>query len=86
MEPIESHADRVERLFHEALEIDAGPRETFLAGACGGDESLRLAVQKLLDAFARVGQKPAWSMPALQNEALSTGGCKRRYAGALPSD
>lgn len=68
--PAESHAQRVERLFHETLEMEAGSRDTFLDGACSGDVPLRLAVQKLLDAYGRVGRKPAWSEPAIQSEAL----------------
>jgi hypothetical protein len=43
----------VERLFHEVLEIEGGARDTYLAGVCIGDEPLRLAVQKLLNAYDR---------------------------------
>jgi tetratricopeptide (TPR) repeat protein len=67
--PAESLADRVERLFHEALESEAGSRDAFLAAACAGDESLQRTVQRLLDASQRAGNKPAWSEPAIQNEA-----------------
>jgi tetratricopeptide (TPR) repeat protein len=66
----ESHAERVERLFHETLEIEAGSRDAFLTGVCGGNEPLRLAVRRLVDASARVARKPGWSEPAIQNEAL----------------
>ena len=70
MAQAESHAERVERLFHETLEIEAGLRDAFLTGVCGGNELLRLAVRRLVDASARVARKPGWSEPAIQNEAL----------------
>jgi len=72
LEPVKSHAEQVERLFHEVLEIEASARETYLAGVCDGDEPLRMAVRKLLDAHQRVGNKPAWSEAAIQSEALRT--------------
>jgi len=72
LEPRESHPERVERLFHEASEIESGSRDAFLAGACAGDESLRLAVGRLLDAAERVGRNPAWGEPAIHIEAHHT--------------
>ncbi len=41
--------EQIEKLFHQAWELPAGERESFLAGRCGGDDSLRLRVQALLD-------------------------------------
>lgn len=84
MAPNESRAELVERLFHEVLEVDSGARHSFLNSACAGDEPLRAAIQRLLDAYLRVGQNAAWSEPALQNEALrsapdSVGGSLERY-------
>ena len=38
----------IERIYHEALERDAGERATFVAGACGADEALRTEVESLL--------------------------------------
>jgi hypothetical protein len=59
LEPVKSRAEHVERLFHEVLAIESGARDPYLADVCDGDEPLRRAVQKLLDAYERVGNKPA---------------------------
>jgi serine/threonine protein kinase len=59
----------VERLFHEVLEIETDAQDAFLARACDGNEPIRLAVRRLLHAASRVARKPAWSDPAIQNEA-----------------
>ncbi len=40
---------RVEELFHQAVEVGAEGRAAFLDAACGGDAALRAAVQELLD-------------------------------------
>ena len=40
---------RVEELFHEAVEVEPGRRAAFLDAGCGGDSALRAAVQELLD-------------------------------------
>jgi eukaryotic-like serine/threonine-protein kinase len=40
--------ERIERIYHEALELDARARSAFLAEACGGDENLRREVESLL--------------------------------------
>jgi hypothetical protein len=64
----ESREERIERLFHAALEIESGSREAFLERACDGDD--RRAVRRLLEAHARVGQKPGWNAPAIENEAF----------------
>ncbi len=39
---------RIEELFHGALELDAGARQTFLTRECGGDETLREQVESLI--------------------------------------
>ncbi len=39
---------RVEELFHRALEVPADERRAFVERACGGDEALRQAVEPLL--------------------------------------
>ena len=41
--------ERVEQLYHAALDRNASQRAAFLAGACAGDESLRQEVESLLD-------------------------------------
>ena len=47
---------REEELFHEALELPAGPqRSAFLQKACAGDETLRRGVEALLRAHAEAG-------------------------------
>jgi len=40
--------EQIDRLFHSALERDAGERSAFLAQACEGDESLRQEVESLV--------------------------------------
>lgn len=62
---------RVERLFHEALEAGADSRAALLEDRCNGDDRLRSAVERLLEASARVAGNAAWSEPAIQNEARS---------------
>src|SRR5437879_13880650 len=39
---------KIDRLFHSALELDDGERAAFLAQACFGDERLRQEVDSLL--------------------------------------
>jgi len=46
---------QVNQLFHEALERAGEDRADFLKGACGGDESLRLAVELMLVAREQAG-------------------------------
>lgn len=41
--------EKIERLYHEALERDAGEREAFVRQACDGDEDLRREIVSLLD-------------------------------------
>src|SRR5215471_19584287 len=39
---------RIESIYHAALEREPGAREAFLAQACAGDEELRREVEELL--------------------------------------
>ena len=54
---------RVEKIYHDALELSASKRPDYLAKACGGDTELRREVESLL---AQVGSavspldRPAW--------------------------
>src|SRR5712672_1009792 len=58
---------KVEELFHAALELDPGERETFLNDACNGDSELRHEVQTLV---AAVNQKSEFmNQPAMEMEA-----------------
>jgi tetratricopeptide (TPR) repeat protein len=59
-------------LFHLAAEMAAGERPAFLTDACQGDETLRAAVQELLDAADAVENSPAWNATALDNEAIAS--------------
>ena len=45
---------RVEQLYHAALNRDASQRAAFLDGACAGDESLRQEVEMPADISAPV--------------------------------
>jgi serine/threonine protein kinase/TolB-like protein/Flp pilus assembly protein TadD len=44
---------RIEEVFHEALELETAVRESYLAEACCGNESLRREVESLIMAFER---------------------------------
>ncbi len=57
--------ERVERLFHEALEREPRERAAFLEEACGGDPDLRARVEALLAADRRAADfldEPAWAL------------------------
>ncbi|HEX6308401.1 MAG TPA: tetratricopeptide repeat protein [Longimicrobiales bacterium] len=47
--------ERIESLFEEALELEAGERLPFVIAACGTNEVMRDAVLQLLSAHARAG-------------------------------
>src|SRR5262245_41775404 len=47
------HWERIEWLYHAALDYDANEREAFLASACAEDEALRRKVESLLSCDAR---------------------------------
>src|SRR5215475_13187005 len=72
---------QVNQLFHEALKRAGEDRADFLKGACGGDESLRQAVERLLVAREQAGSflnAPAFdagSNPLIQEHSGSLIGC-----------
>ncbi|MGD0360892.1 MAG: serine/threonine-protein kinase [Bryobacteraceae bacterium] len=68
-EPVDPFWQRVEELFQEAWDREAGVRPSYLAGACGGDERLRKAVADLLDASTHAASNPLWDETAIRNEA-----------------
>jgi predicted ATPase/serine/threonine protein kinase len=47
--------ERVAHLYHAALDLPRERRDSFLAGACAGDESLRIEVESLLSANEAAG-------------------------------
>ena len=47
------HWQRINELFHAAIEREAGERSAFLAAACEGDGPLRLEIERLLTAHQR---------------------------------
>src|SRR5260370_39181124 len=52
---------RVEQLYHEALEKPAAERSAFLEQACAGDEALRKDVASLIDQSGEgLLDQPAW--------------------------
>src|SRR5579862_9898700 len=63
--------ERVEQLFQEALDVGAGARPAFLAGACQGDDRLLRAVEDLLGASTEAEANPLWKETALHIEARS---------------
>ena len=56
---------RIREIFDEALELDAGMREAFLAVACGGDALLEHEVRELLAADEAAGGEEFWQRSAL---------------------
>src|SRR5215471_2303358 len=79
------HLERIERLFHAALERNSNERGAFLADACAGDESLRVAVLSLLSCDTRAAdfiEAPALEVAAqLREEAAA-----RSNTGAMAPD
>jgi hypothetical protein len=86
---------QVEELFNAAMELATAQRDTFLRRTCGGDESLRSAVERLLlrqpeaEGFL---ESPAITLAAdwLANNESPAGGvdltpnlCTRRGAAAV---
>jgi hypothetical protein len=64
---------QVEALYHSALDRSPDQRAAFLAGACPGDDELRLEVEDLLSrgsSAEAVIDRPAWERAA---EMLGTG-------------
>jgi serine/threonine-protein kinase len=65
-------SETVQRLFHEALELQPSQRDAFLATACAGDEQLRAEVAELIvDDEAGLPILEA-GMPALAGAVLHT--------------
>jgi serine/threonine protein kinase len=63
---------QIKRTFHEALAIDIGARQSFLARACGADAELRQEVEGLLDAHeqtAHIVDQPVAEVAAQLIEA-----------------
>jgi serine/threonine protein kinase/tetratricopeptide (TPR) repeat protein len=60
---------QIERLYHEALELDKDERAAFLTRACAGDESLRREVESLLESDSQAGS--FIESPAIQVAARS---------------
>jgi len=61
---------RIEALYHAALEREAGDRSAFLTEACGDDEGLRREVEGLLEQSGSLLDRPAWeALPAREEDA-----------------
>jgi eukaryotic-like serine/threonine-protein kinase len=66
---------RIEEIYHAALERAASEREPFLESACGGDETLRADVERLIAAQDGAGDfliAPAWEVAASAIVAATT--------------
>jgi len=64
------HWQRIEELFHAALELETGARPAFLEQACGADTGLLKEVESLLEASEQaVGfpKSPLWKLAALRS-------------------
>jgi len=83
--------ERVEAIFHEALEQESGLRTAFVRGACGRDEGLRRHVESLLalhmersdwqDPFL---EKPAWTLFLGDNDERKASLAKQEADPDLP--
>ena len=66
---------RIEEIYYAALERAASERGAFLESACGGDETLRADVERLIAAQDRAGDfliAPAWEVAASALVAATT--------------
>ena len=72
--------ERVERLYHAALELADNERENFLEESCSGDYALRREVESLLEQENKAGE--FLEVPALEKAAKALG---RGQAGANKS-
>jgi len=72
--------ERVERLYHAALELADNERENFLEESCSGDYALRREVESLLEQENKAGE--FLEVPALEKAANALG---RGQAGANKS-
>lgn len=62
-----SERQKLDELFHSALEREPGKRETFIAEACNGDEELRRELESMLDHHGRARsfiESPAYAVAA----------------------
>ena len=72
----------IERLYHAALEHDAGERAAFLAHACGDDDALRQEVASLLEQEGATD--PSWS--ARRSKTPPTGYSRARALNPSSTD
>ncbi len=66
---------RIEEIYYAALERAASERGSFLESACGGDETLRADVERLIAAQDKAGDfliAPAWEVAASALVAATT--------------
>ncbi len=66
---------RIEEIYHAALERAASERESFVEAACGGDQTLRADVERLVAAQNKAGDflvSPAWEVGASALVAAAT--------------
>ena len=66
---------RIEEIYYAALECAANERGAFLESACGGDETLRADVERLIAAQDKAGDflvAPAWKVAASALVAATT--------------
>lgn len=61
--------DRLEPLFHEALDLEPAARAAFLDARCAGDADLRARLEYLLDAASAAEDEPFWRHNAIEAEA-----------------
>lgn len=52
MKPSSAYWQRLEQLFHQAIELDEPARRRFLGEACAGDTALREEVESLVASHA----------------------------------
>ena len=48
---------QISRIFKSAISLDGDARRAYVAEKCGGDESLRSEVEKLLDSHQRASEE-----------------------------
>ena len=66
---------RIEEIYHAALERAASERESFVEAACGSDKTLRADVERLIAAQDKAGDflvAPAWEVGASAIVAVTT--------------
>src|SRR5678809_1296239 len=68
------HWQRMEKLYHAALEREPGERDAFLEEACNGDEDLRRKLTLLLaekTSNVKILDSPAWEAISSPTEAAA---------------